>query len=33
MKQKCQACGVMKDSLVKEIYPYPQMTASLTISR
>jgi hypothetical protein len=23
MKQKCQACGVEKDTEVKEIYPYP----------
>jgi hypothetical protein len=23
MKQKCQACGVEKDSEIKEIYPYP----------
>jgi hypothetical protein len=23
MKQKCQACGVEKDSEVKEVYPYP----------
>jgi len=23
MKQKCQACGIEKDSGVKEVYPYP----------
>lgn len=23
MKQKCQACGVEKDTEVKELYPYP----------
>lgn len=24
MKQQCQACGVEKDSLIREIYPYPE---------
>jgi len=24
MKQRCQACGVEKDSSIKEIYPYPE---------
>ena len=23
MKQRCQACGVEKDTEVKEVYPYP----------